>query len=83
MIAIVVQYKDMKGTLLVLQPPSSKTNYEMEVVQKIETLIQSFTTLAVSVIQQEGDDQSRKIIIAIPKHEKINIAKIFMLNDTA
>lgn len=56
MIAVLVQHKDLKGTILVMQPPNPKANYNMAIVSKIETLSVSFTTFSSSLLQME--DQS-------------------------
>ena len=41
MIAILAQFKDPQGSILVMKPPDAKQNFEMEVVYRLETLLKS------------------------------------------
>ena len=50
MIALIAQFKDPKGTIMILQPPQPKKEWKMEIVYKIETMVSSFTTFGCTVI---------------------------------
>lgn len=78
MIAILAQYKDPKGTIYIMKPPST-TDHTMEVVYKLETLVQSFSTFASTVMGCPGAS-SDQIVIAIPSYEKMHQPKIMVLN---
>jgi hypothetical protein len=82
MIAILAQYKDPQGSVLVLKSPDAKNGHVMEVVFKLETLVQSFTTFAATVIPHpsSGNDQ---IMLVTPLHDKIYVPKLWVLNPSA
>ena len=81
MAAILAQFKDPKGTILVMKRPDPKKDYQMEIVYKLETLVQSFTTFASTVIQMDGTiDQ---IVIATPSYDKMHQPLVRMLNSAA
>ena len=69
MIAILAQHKDPQGTLLVMKPPDSRQGFTMEVVYKLETLVQSFTLFTSTVMQLPGS-ATDQILIAMPAGDK-------------
>ena len=62
-----------------LKPPDAKTGYILEVVHKLETLVQSFTTFASTALQHPsaGTDQ---ILLAMPLSDKMHLPRVCVLN---
>ncbi len=82
MIAILAQYKDPQGTIFVMKPPDSKKDNTMEVVYKIETLVQSFTTFASTVIHR-ASNSTDQIIMCIPQFDRMHVPRVIVLSPTA
>ena len=82
MIAILAQFKDPQGTIFVMKPPDSKKGNTMEVVYKIETLVQSFTTFASTVIHHQSASVDQ-IMLCVPQYERMHVPRVIVLSPTA
>jgi hypothetical protein len=82
MIAILVQYKDPQGTIFIMKPPDPKKEFAMEVVFKVETLVQSFTTFASTVIDRPST-HAENIMFCTPQFDRMHTPRLFVLNSTA
>lgn len=65
-----------------MKPPDSKNEYKLEIVRKIETLVQSFTTFAATVLFHSSTS-SELLTLATPLFDKLHIPKIWVLNASA
>jgi hypothetical protein len=65
-----------------MKPPDAKKNFELEVVYRLETLVQSFATFSCSTmyVPRTGVDQ---IIIAAPNYDKMHVPSVWVLNQAA
>eukprot|EP00347_Sterkiella_histriomuscorum_P007204 403349860 len=78
--AVICQYKDLKGTLHIYQQPSSKNNYDLQIVTQIDTQVQSFTTFSSALISGQMREQ---ILIVTPVYNRAHIPKLWLLNENA
>lgn len=64
-----------------MKPPDVNNSYQMDIVYKLETLVQSFTSFVSTVLlTQASTDQ---ILIATPHYDKMHQPRFYLLKPTA
>ena len=51
--AVLIQYKDMEGSIFICKPPNQANRYSLEQVLQIKTMSTSFTTFSSDVVFSE------------------------------
>lgn len=51
--AVLIQYKDLEGSIFVTKPPTQANRYSLETVLRIKTMSSSFTTFAADTVVSE------------------------------
>ena len=66
MIAIIVQYKDLDGTVVVAKPPTRANRYTLEEVVKIQTKSSGFTQIASTILTSDLGNRHILLVTSCP-----------------
>jgi len=78
--SVFIQYKDLKGSLLMCKMPTKKNNFKLEVHFTLETNVAGFTSFAATSLV--APDLTTHITVVTTSSENPQMPKAWLLNQT-